>query len=496
MPAAAAVPLTGQHPGLALPVPAGAASSPDDLPTWHVSINDVPIGPIRLEEMAHKIDAGAVSEYSLVWRVGLDDWRPLATVPELVALLHERRHSGPPSRSTFSSMPPFVETRAPLVERSARPAAPFPPSRFPALASVDPDDEIFPLADSLQPETSEMGLDDVSQPAASIGPEGIFQSSPQLGSYSGLPPTPDQEVSVPSAPPETAAVTAEPKRGLSLGIAALLIALIVFAGVAAFLAFERYGDELLKKWVSTERPARSSAVVQPSSEPAAAAAARTEEEPEVAPPEMALAVDEGAVAEADDTTENTEALADAQVETEVADANGLVPPPDPRDDTPKIAPVARSQPKPRRRSRPAPAPADEVEVAPENELSAAEQKILDQFQSGSSAAPARIDLDKAANKESDEPALDGDAIRSTVTANKPKLQRCYERAIRGQPSSGSARLDVSVMVASSGRVKSVSADGEGPGGLAACVEASVRRWRFPASAEGGPARFPIVFSAN
>ena len=32
--------------------------------------------------------------------------------------------------------------------------------------------------------------------------------------------------------------------------------------------------------------------------------------------------------------------------------------------------------------------------------------------------------------------------------------------------------------------------------LAECIEASVRRWRFPASSEGGPAKFPIVFSAN
>ena len=65
-----------------------------DVPEWHVSINDVPVGPIRLEEMAHKIDASAVSEYTLVWRDGFDEWRPLATVPELMALLHERRHSG------------------------------------------------------------------------------------------------------------------------------------------------------------------------------------------------------------------------------------------------------------------------------------------------------------------------------------------------------------------------------------------------------------------
>ncbi|MGB5313644.1 MAG: AgmX/PglI C-terminal domain-containing protein, partial [Polyangiales bacterium] len=102
----------------------------------------------------------------------------------------------------------------------------------------------------------------------------------------------------------------------------------------------------------------------------------------------------------------------------------------------------------------------------------------------------------ASTTQSKNPPLDGDGVRATVTANKPRLQRCYERAIRGQQSPPTVRLDISVMVASSGRVKRVTSEGSGPGGLAECVEASVRRWRFPASAEGGPAMFPVVFSAN
>jgi len=151
-PAAASSALVGQHPGLAPPVPdmrgrvsvAGAA----DVPEWHVSINDVPVGPIRLEEMAHKIDSGAVSEYSLVWREGFDEWRPLATVPKLMGLLHERRHSGPPSRSRFSSMPPFVDSHT----ASAAPVRPTgSPSAAPASRAAQ--DEVpvdfAPLAEAL-----------------------------------------------------------------------------------------------------------------------------------------------------------------------------------------------------------------------------------------------------------------------------------------------------------------------------------------------------------
>ena len=131
-PAAASSALVGQHPGLAPPVPSAPMAGISDVPEWHVSINDVPVGPIRLEEMAHKIDASAVSEYTLVWREGFEEWRPLATVPELMALLYERRHSGPPSRTSFSSMPPFVDSRS----SSAKPT---PPATPPAATAVGQD---------------------------------------------------------------------------------------------------------------------------------------------------------------------------------------------------------------------------------------------------------------------------------------------------------------------------------------------------------------------
>jgi len=505
VPAAASSALVGQHPGLAPPVPAAVAAAPGEVPEWHVSINDVPIGPIRLEEMGHKIDAGAVSEYSLVWREGFEEWRPLATVPQLMAALHERRHSGPPSRSSFSSMPPFVDTRTAFAEPSSAAALRAPPSSFPNGAFIGGDDEIAPLADALQPELSDAGFSEMSQPPAPIGPDEVFGSSPQLGSYSGFPPIQDELVSVPSVPPEPAAATVEPKRGLSLGILALIIAVAVFSGVVAFLAFDRFGDELIEKWVSTREPSR---VVPPARKRAVAPVEQPEVEAELGATDAApVAVEEAApegTAEAEAEATGSEAAA----ETENADGEGaaeeapdaqsaaLVPPPDPRDNTPKIAPASRAQPSVRRRERSKPAVAPEPEPEPKNELSEAEQKLLDEFGSSANAAPAKIEVKQASSTQSKNPPLDGDGVRATVTANKPRLQRCYERAIRGQQSPPTVRLDISVMVASSGRVKRVSSEGSGPGGLAECVEASVRRWRFPASAEGGPAMFPVVFSAN
>jgi predicted Zn finger-like uncharacterized protein len=56
---------------------------------WYVGINDVPVGPIRLTEMRAKAVSGAIRGDSLVWRDGLEDWRPFRTFPELMAVLEE-----------------------------------------------------------------------------------------------------------------------------------------------------------------------------------------------------------------------------------------------------------------------------------------------------------------------------------------------------------------------------------------------------------------------
>ena len=72
------------------PVPKAAAVE------WYVAINDVPVGPIKREEVARKIGMGAVTAASLCWREGLDDWRPMGEVPELATLLEQRRVPTPP----------------------------------------------------------------------------------------------------------------------------------------------------------------------------------------------------------------------------------------------------------------------------------------------------------------------------------------------------------------------------------------------------------------
>jgi hypothetical protein len=90
---------------------------------WFVGINGVPVGPIRLSELRSKAASGAVSKESLVWRDGFEDWRPLKTYPELLAIVEEGVSSARASLTPFT--PPASEAR----DVTAKPAG---------VAAVDP----------------------------------------------------------------------------------------------------------------------------------------------------------------------------------------------------------------------------------------------------------------------------------------------------------------------------------------------------------------------
>lgn len=86
----------------------GAAPAPESEPPlsmpgdeWFVGINGVPVGPIRLSELRSKAASGAVTKESLVWRDGFEDWRPLKTYPELLAIVEEGVSSARASLTPF-----------------------------------------------------------------------------------------------------------------------------------------------------------------------------------------------------------------------------------------------------------------------------------------------------------------------------------------------------------------------------------------------------------
>jgi hypothetical protein len=50
---------------------------------WYYSKNSAQLGPITLDELKAKLASGEVAPSDVVWREGMQDWRPAGTLPEL-----------------------------------------------------------------------------------------------------------------------------------------------------------------------------------------------------------------------------------------------------------------------------------------------------------------------------------------------------------------------------------------------------------------------------
>jgi hypothetical protein len=56
---------------------------------WYVGINDCSVGPMPLSGLRIRATQGQVTIDSLVWRDGFEDWKPLRSFPELLAVVEE-----------------------------------------------------------------------------------------------------------------------------------------------------------------------------------------------------------------------------------------------------------------------------------------------------------------------------------------------------------------------------------------------------------------------
>ena len=102
---------------------------------WYVAINGVPVGPVRISELRRKAASGAVTEESLCWQEGLEEWRPVRSIPELAAIVREAAQGNRPSlvspphegQDRGSRPPPAPQRPAPPPPRGPEP--PRPPER-------------------------------------------------------------------------------------------------------------------------------------------------------------------------------------------------------------------------------------------------------------------------------------------------------------------------------------------------------------------------------
>ncbi|HEY1960047.1 MAG TPA: GYF domain-containing protein [Polyangiaceae bacterium] len=106
---------------------------------WYCAINGVPVGPVRIAELRRKAAGGAVTGESLVWQEGMEEWRPLKTIPELAAIVQEGLSAERPSLVTPAparTAPAHTPPPRPAAAAPTKPAPPSPQDAFrPAAAA-------------------------------------------------------------------------------------------------------------------------------------------------------------------------------------------------------------------------------------------------------------------------------------------------------------------------------------------------------------------------
>ena len=217
---------------------------------WYVAVNGVPVGPIRVAEVRRKAALGAVTEDSLVWQEGLDEWRPLKSFPDLAANVREAaasgrismtppppdaRHSSPPAAPRSPSMRTGTTSGVPSRVTSSRPLQPnhslhaSPPAA--ARSNVVPFTSRLATAERLE-EPTEIGA--LQALTADARPAAVAVADPfALQPHAALAPPP---AAAPAslAPPSVAAQRKKDPPWVIIGMLAAFVAFGTVGGIALF----------------------------------------------------------------------------------------------------------------------------------------------------------------------------------------------------------------------------------------------------------------------
>jgi predicted Zn finger-like uncharacterized protein len=401
--------------------------SPND--EWYVAINGVPVGPIRIAEIRRKAALGGVTEESLAWQEGLDEWRPVRHFPELAAIVREAIAGG---RGSLVPAPPPRVSAPPPPPRPAAPrppgggiSTPAPPPRAPAIARPPTAPAAAPMAPAVAarsnvvPITSRLATAERLETAEPIVVGDPFGSAPPPAAAAAAMPAPLQDRVAVTSPMSLAAPISPPVdfRGkktppwIAIGMVAGFVAFGVTAAITIF------------------RPAPQPAPPVVVQVPAAALPA-----PSAAAPTVASATDAPVPAAAPAPTKPAVAAAGPRVAA-AAPANPAA----------AAAPAARG-------------PLD----------------LHSLTQSQNNVVPT----DEAAG---DAPRAPGQCfssgqVQQFVSTHQAAIQRtCWERNPSNRLASNVA---VSLTVDPDGSVGGVSATGD-DAAIAKCIENEVRGWHFP-----------------
>lgn len=412
---------------------------------WYVAINGVPVGPIRLSELRRKAASGAITEDSLCWQEGLEEWRPLKTVTELAAIVREAAATARPSLAN----PPLHEahgahTPAPSSNQPSRPptrGAPSPaqgpgrveapkPGAMAARSNVVSLSSRLATAEKLDalPEPEEHTV--ISDPFAAIAPQPT--PAPPVAadsSAAALPLVAASATGATSAPfgaPAPVALEAAPpqKKGTNW-IAVAMVVLAAAFGVTAAIAIFFRGNQNVAPQVTTVFVSATATTPTPTAT---------------------------AVATADPTATVT-ASASGTVVAAAGTYRG----------TGGTAPVATTA-----------KTIDNSAIA----------NLLGGPSTGPGTGPGGGTSGAAGGGLSDK------AVQDAVRNYTPGVKRtCWER---GGSAESTAIVDVTVTVAPNGNVSNAVATGNDPL-VAKCIENQVRNWRFSAPGEVTTIKIPFKF---
>jgi predicted Zn finger-like uncharacterized protein len=424
--------------------------SPSD--EWYVAINGVPVGPIRIAEVRRKAAIGAVTEESLCWQEGLEEWRALRSFPELAAIVREAFSS---NRSSLTPPPPDARAHSaiPAQARMSRPSSPaaVPPRAPPARpASTNPP---APMARSnVVPITSRLATAErlAEPPAPLTSPAQPLRPSVVPDPFAGpaAPPifaaaTPSPAASPFANPPAAAAALPE-AQALTMGakkgppwMAIAMVAAAVAFGVTVGLAFVLRPPPAPAP-VVVQVPAIPTAAGGPAA-PTATAATMPTADPVQSAPSAQSAVPRPGVAVASKT-------AAASVPASVSAPPSAVPSHGPLD--------------------------------------------LNGLRGGPTIAPTE-DLGGGSSEGARAPGqcITGAQVQQVIQQHRVALQRaCWERASQ-KPS---ANISVSLTIGADGAAQGVSASGD-DASVAKCIESDVRGWHFPAMGCSTPTSIPFHF---
>ncbi len=405
---------------------------------WYVAINGVPVGPVRMAELRRKAATGAVTEDSLVWQEGLEEWRPVKAISELAAVVREAMAGGrvslatpPPPEARSSSLPP-----APRPMPGPAPRPPTAPAFLPQRATPSPPAAMSAAARSnVVPITGRGGnaglatAERLDAPPAS-GPSPFSMPAPVADPFAMPPPA--ASMAPPMVAPATPSMVPPPAKKAPPWIA---IAMVVLAGAFGITA----------AIIVLTRPTQQPVVIQmPSAQPTAA---------QITPPP-------GDDVPAPDPNAPTAANG--------ADAGG--------GRTAAMHPGGGG-------TRPG-ANGGNANPAPPNSAIAA-------LLGGTNNGPTPGGPTPGGAGGGGGSQLTSDQIEAVVRSHQSGVKRtCFERIATDK--TGTVQVTVNATVGGSGAVQSVTATGNDPT-IAKCIEGAVRGWQFPPTGATSQIQIPFKF---